>query len=171
MRFLSILTIGLLGLSLSACAPMMFEDHASVGVENEYTDSIDAEANALETYAEDEEIAEEEGEVAEDSAENALDWTGIYQGVLPCASCSGIETELILEDDLTYSRTVHYIGEQEEKTVDGQFSWISDTLIRLDDAADGSVYFIGEGFVQMRGQNGEVADSPLADEYILRKQN
>ena len=36
------------------------------------------------------------------NAQNALDWNGTYQGLLPCASCEGIATELVLNDDGTY---------------------------------------------------------------------
>lgn len=32
----------------------------------------------------------------------ALDWSGIYKGVLPCADCEGIETEVTLRDYNSY---------------------------------------------------------------------
>ena len=36
------------------------------------------------------------------TAENALDWNGTYKGILPCADCEGIKTELELNSDKTY---------------------------------------------------------------------
>ena len=36
------------------------------------------------------------------TAENALDWGGVYEGVFPCADCEGINTRLTLKYDRTY---------------------------------------------------------------------
>lgn len=176
MQKIHLLMVGLLSVSLFACAPMVADENSQIGIQSEQLDSLDEEAEALlDDAALEEELAQEDEEELLDgteSDENIADWVGVYQGILPCASCEGIETELILDDDLSYSRTVRYLGADEaEHTVDGQFSWISDTLIRLDAAADGSVYFVGDGLVQMRGQNGEAVDSPLAEQYILNKQD
>ncbi|MFU8831928.1 MAG: copper resistance protein NlpE N-terminal domain-containing protein, partial [Wenzhouxiangella sp.] len=34
-----------------------------------------------------------------DSSRLSLDWVGTYSGVVPCASCPGIETSITLNDD------------------------------------------------------------------------
>jgi uncharacterized lipoprotein NlpE involved in copper resistance len=41
---------------------------------------------------------------------NALDWPGVYKGVLPCADCEGIETRLSLQRDGDFERTTRYLG-------------------------------------------------------------
>ena len=38
-----------------------------------------------------------------DTSQNALDWPGMYEGVLPCASCEGIQTTLTLLADNRHS--------------------------------------------------------------------
>ena len=55
-----------------------------------------------------------------DSAHNKLDWSGTYSGIMPCASCEGIETELHLGEDLTYTLITKYLGEP-GKTI--YFEW------------------------------------------------
>ena len=40
--------------------------------------------------------------VAAHNAKNSLDYIGTYKGILPCADCEGIETELELNSDKTY---------------------------------------------------------------------
>ena len=43
------------------------------------------------------------------TAENALDWPGRYAGLLPCADCEGIQTQLTLNADKTYVLEEHYV--------------------------------------------------------------
>ena len=58
----------------------------------------------------------------EHNAQNSLDWSGIYTGVLPCADCEGIETTIILKSDNTYLKTEKYLGENEVFESEGNFS-------------------------------------------------
>ncbi len=32
----------------------------------------------------------------------SVDWPGTYQGILPCADCEGIKTQLLINKDLNY---------------------------------------------------------------------
>lgn len=45
------------------------------------------------------------------SSRTSLDWAGRYSGVLPCASCPGIETVVTLNNDGTFERSMLYIDE------------------------------------------------------------
>ena len=36
----------------------------------------------------------------EHNSQNSLDWEGVYKGILPCADCDGIETEIVINSDL-----------------------------------------------------------------------
>ena len=49
-------------------------------------------------------VADSSGIVVNDehNAQNSLDYIGMYQGVVPCADCEGIETSLSLEDETNY---------------------------------------------------------------------
>ena len=58
------------------------------------------------------------------TAANALDWSGTYQGVVPCADCEGIKTVVRLNREMTYAFSATYLGKPGkpfEKT--GPFSW------------------------------------------------
>src|SRR6187431_1282003 len=56
---------------------------------------------------------------------NSVDWVGTYRGVLPCASCEGIETELTLNKNKTYDLITRRIGKGDlgVKAISGSFSW------------------------------------------------
>ncbi|MFN5515460.1 MAG: META domain-containing protein [Cyanobacteriota bacterium] len=53
--------------------------------------------------------------LAQDNAHNsrnALDWPGVYRGVIPCgaAQCEGIEMFVTLRQNLTYQQEIRYLG-------------------------------------------------------------
>ena len=102
-------------------------------------------------------------------------FVGTYKGVLPCASCSGIDTTLELKADGTFSLTTLFLDEPDAKpeTVSGSYSQSEDkTLIRLDENGDGYTYFIGDNMLEMRdedGTNGDRSEESIAN-YRLQKQ-
>ncbi|MBZ9730817.1 copper resistance protein NlpE [Salegentibacter sp. JZCK2] len=61
------------------------------------------------------------------NSRNSLDWTGVYEGVLPCENCDGIETSIQLNKNLDYVLSQHYLGkaEAEENNLNetGKFEW------------------------------------------------
>lgn len=103
------------------------------------------------------------------TAENSLDWTGIYEGTLPCADCEGINTRLTLNKNHTYILEEQYIKNSQAVLTDkyqGNFTFNKDktSLIQLDAKADHRMFFIGEGFVQVRDiKTGEVINNKLPD--------
>ena len=63
-------------------------------------------------------------------AQNSLDWEGSYFGVLPCASCPGINTTIKLNEDGTYEKTVEYLeSDDTSETTHGKFTWIDGSII------------------------------------------
>ena len=52
------------------------------------------------------------------NSQNSLDWQGTYKGITPCADCDGIETELVLNKDLTYVIKTKYLGKGDGKTLE-----------------------------------------------------
>ncbi|MGL5391577.1 MAG: copper resistance protein NlpE, partial [Shewanella sp.] len=48
-----------------------------------------------------------------DTSQNALDWPGEYQGMIPCASCEGIQTHIILRADNSFEVKTTYLGKNE----------------------------------------------------------
>ncbi|MCD8072906.1 MAG: copper resistance protein NlpE [Alistipes sp.] len=127
-------------------------------------------------------IAEDVTEVAENdlertagahTAENSLDFTGTYRGILPCADYSGIETVLKLEDNGEYMLTSKYLDKDDKiYTSQGRYSWLGDgTRIILDDGPDaGNRYFIAEGRIFMLDRDGNRVEGPLSEHYILTKE-
>lgn len=91
------------------------------------------------------------------NAQNSLDWKGTYKGILPCADCEGIETEIVLNADQTYVLTRKYLGKGStirDKKV--PFSWIDGSTISLDGVIDGpSKYWVTEGKLVQLYMNGK----------------
>lgn len=94
------------------------------------------------------------------NAKNSVDWPGYYHAVVPCASCPGIDTWLLLTDQtnsVRYSLTENYLEEEEGFFQSaGQAEWGDNgsTLV-LKGADESRVLFIGEGAVSFlsEGQN------------------
>ena len=108
------------------------------------------------------------------TAENTLDWNGTYKGVLPCADCESIETELELNSDKTYEIKETYLGKGDGKPFEskGSFQFDSKNLsvIELDQAGDGRKYFVAEGYLKALDLEGNEITGELADKYQLKKE-
>nr|WP_315816760.1 copper resistance protein NlpE N-terminal domain-containing protein [Paraflavitalea speifideiaquila] len=105
------------------------------------------------------------------SSQNALDWDGIYRGVLPCADCPGIQTTIYLNRDLTYLRRTKYLDRndsaQESK---GNFSWnAAGNTITLLNADGPASYFVGENTLTQLDMSGNKITGNHAAHYILSK--
>ena len=79
----------------------------------------------------------------------ALDWTGLYEGLLACPDCAGIHTRLTLEPDGRFEIvTRRLVRDAEPTSAQGQFEWEpGDNRIVLDAAGDGQRFAVGEGRV------------------------
>lgn len=113
--------------------------------------------------------------VAADHAETALDWNGEYKGILPCADCEGIKTQLELNSDKTYELKEAYLGKDKEleSKVKGKFQFdkTQPSIIQLDQAANGRRFFIGENQIfAVEKESGKIIEGPLAEHYILKKE-
>lgn len=106
------------------------------------------------------------------NAQNALDWDGTYQGILPCADCEGIETTLTLNPDGSYTLEQVYKGKEGNQfKSDGKFTWnqAGNTVTLVDEEAPNQ-YFVGENMLMKLDMNGEKATGDLASFYNLSKQ-
>lgn len=107
-----------------------------------------------------------------DTTANSVDWAGTYAGTLPCASCPGIETQLTLNNDKTYTLESNYLEEKDGKFTDkGTFTFSDDgSFITLKDAKkadENRVFFVGEGKVWIAEK---VGDRSMKKDYQLVKQ-
>lgn len=106
------------------------------------------------------------------NAKNSLDWQGTYKGVIPCADCEGIQTEVTLNKDMSYIVKSNYMGKDthfpEER---GTFSWDSTgskvELLGVKDQP--STYFVGENILTQLDMDGNKVTGTFADKYILKK--
>ena len=107
------------------------------------------------------------------NAQNSLDWNGTYKGVLPCADCAGIETEITLYKDQTYTIKRKYQGKKGSVFSDRKvpFTWIDGSMIRLDGEIDGpSMYLVGENKITQLDMSGKLIKGSSKEKYVLKKQ-
>lgn len=103
---------------------------------------------------------------AQDTTQTSVDWDGRYEGVIPCASCPGIDVALELRDGNRYRISEQYQGTEDAPIIErGSFTWGKDgSTITLDDE-DHRAFFVSEGFVEMVDADGK----PNGDDYRLTK--
>lgn len=127
------------------------------------------------TPAQEETVKEEIAPVPTgDNSQTSVDYPGTYKGITPCADCEGIEVELIINQDSTFSLSNKYLGKGDGKPFvkTGRYSWTADgSTIELEGITDGpSKFKVGENRVWMLDMQGNKVEGALADKYILTKQ-
>lgn len=110
-----------------------------------------------------------------DTPENSLDWHGEYEGILPCADCEGIKTELELKQDKTFELKQTYLGkgnQSSESKGSFTFSEKNPSIVILSIVGDEAKpqFFIGEGYAEARALDGSEIISDLKAHYRLTKQ-
>lgn len=113
-----------------------------------------------------------ESTVDEHSSQYALDWSGSYEGTLPCADCEGIETTITLNNDNTFTKTETYTGRNEKAfETSGSFSWdeTGSNITLIDNSGTEQQYKVVENGLLHLDQNGEIITGDLADNYKLLK--
>ncbi|MCK9480933.1 MAG: copper resistance protein NlpE N-terminal domain-containing protein [Bacteroidia bacterium] len=108
------------------------------------------------------------------TAETSLDWQGTYSGVLPCADCDGIETDLTLNDDKTFLWISKYIKGSSSltDTLSGVFTWEKNNQIRLnniDENERSPLFKVEESQLRYLDKEGQVQQGTLEHFYILTK--
>jgi uncharacterized lipoprotein NlpE involved in copper resistance len=106
------------------------------------------------------------------TAQIALDWQGKYYGILPCASCEGIETTLTLREDLTYTLSTKYLGESGGPIIfDGTFTWNGNAIaLGGDDQREKpALYKVEENRLRKLDLEGKTIEGDLAGNYLLSK--
>ena len=107
------------------------------------------------------------------TAQNSLDWQGIYKGVLPCADCEGIETEIMLHADSSYMISTKYLGKKDKAAIkgDGKFIWVDGFHIQLQGIKNApSTYFVSENRITQMDMAGKKIEGASAEKYVLNKQ-
>lgn len=112
-------------------------------------------------------------EAKPDNSQTSLDWPGVYRGILPCADCEGIETEITLNADLTYVISSIYLGKNNEAFKEtGKFNWDeTGAKITLENAASKATnqYLVGENILFKLDADGNRIEGELKEKYQLKK--
>jgi heat shock protein HslJ len=92
------------------------------------------------------------------NSRNAIDWTGTYDGVTPCADCPGIRMRLSLERDGRFALSTQYLNRQvAPQTVLGPFTWnAAGDTITLEGDGGGRQFRVGEGRLLLLDRDGGV---------------
>jgi heat shock protein HslJ len=103
-----------------------------------------------------------------DNSMTSVDWVGTYQGVLPCADCEGIKTQIVLNKDLSYILETQYLGKDEKVFQSkGTFKWNeSGSKITLDNE-NKQMYQVGENQIFHLDKDGNRITGEFANNYIL----
>ena len=102
-----------------------------------------------------------------------VDWQGTYKGVLPCADCLGIVTELTLNNDNSYVLNTKYLGKDTVGQVEnGGFSWNKEgnTITLANTKSKPGQYWVGENKIIQLDMSGNKITGALAENYVLTKQ-
>ncbi|MGI2058514.1 copper resistance protein NlpE [Shewanella baltica] len=103
-----------------------------------------------------------------DTSQNSLDWAGSYEGVLPCASCEGIQTLITLQSDNSFVKETVYLGKDEKiLKLMGKAAW--DEKGQKITLEDGTQYLVGENQLIMLDTEGQRITGDLAANYVLKK--
>lgn len=110
------------------------------------------------------------------TSENSLSWDGVYYGLIPCASCPGIEVFLTINSDNTYKMVENYLEADNDQSVktDGTFKWTEDgsTIVLVEDNDVAEVvrqYKVEENRLRMLDSEGNIIEGDLASNYLLFK--
>lgn len=104
------------------------------------------------------------------TAENALDYTGVYKGTTPAADCPGIEVTLTLKADGTYSEHDKYLERDSEFTEEGGYSVVGNLLTLTPSGGEGIGYYkVEENQLRRLDADKKPIEGDLADKYILTK--
>lgn len=105
------------------------------------------------------------------TAEDSLDWSGSYVGILPCEnSCLGVNTEIVLNEDETFTKSMIYMGDNnKEETETGRFLWLKEgSTIALDDKNKTKISIRENAIVEL-DKDGKEHTGENAKDYILYK--
>ncbi len=106
--------------------------------------------------------------------EAGSEWIGTYRGIVPCADCEGIQTELSLNKNKTFDLIIRYLGKRDgTHAYTNKFSFSKDgsTVILggLKDEGIPNQYLVNiNSLIQLDMEGNKIAGE-LADKYVLQK--
>lgn len=106
-----------------------------------------------------------------DNSMTSLDWPGIYQGVLSCADCEGIKTQVELNEDFTYTLKTQFLGNSDSVFQGkGKFVWNDAGAAITLDNSNHHTYQVGENVLYHLDKNGKPITGDLSEKHTLKKE-
>lgn len=96
---------------------------------------------------------------------------GTYEGVIPAAKSQTIKTQLIVNDDHTFSLKSEYVGQGDSGRYEdkGNYSVLDGKVLELTDQKGKKVFYkIQQGSVVLSDPEGNVAEG-IGEKYVLNK--
>jgi uncharacterized lipoprotein NlpE involved in copper resistance len=104
------------------------------------------------------------------NAKDSLDWEGRYAGRIPSASGSGIDVQITLRSDLTFSMVYDYVDREGSFTENGTFIWDeTGNVIILNHPSFPPYYRVEKDQLRQLDLERNEITGNLADMYVLRK--
>ncbi|MFD1315944.1 META domain-containing protein [Namhaeicola litoreus] len=105
--------------------------------------------------------------------EMALKIQGIYEGLVPCADCKGIQTKIQLYPDMMYRTEMTYTGKSATPIIEsGKYSINNQGILLLGDSPNGYNQIIfQDGYLVILDKNGNHITGNLAERYYLYPPN
>jgi len=103
--------------------------------------------------------------------DNVAEFAGEYKGVLPCADCPGIETDIILMSDDIYRMTQKYqVDSMAAFKYQGKGTWNADHTI-FTAIIDGqkNLFKVEKDQLRYLDSDGKPINGKLAEYYVLKK--
>jgi heat shock protein HslJ/uncharacterized lipoprotein NlpE involved in copper resistance len=107
------------------------------------------------------------------NAKKSLDYVGTYKGILHCADCEGLDTEIVINENETYRIKTRYQGKGNKNFIKkGNFTWDKNgsTIILANIENAPNQYLIGKNTLTQLDLSGQKITGSLANDYILSKQ-
>ena len=102
----------------------------------------------------------------------SVNYFGIYEGIFPCADCSGKKIQLSIFEDGTYHLEYEYLDKGDRVIEEnGVYYLFNDTLLQTITPSSGekTYYSIQAGAIVLCDSLGTLSDGPLKDLYVLKK--
>lgn len=106
----------------------------------------------------------------EHTSQKSLDWMGTYEATLPCADCPGIKTNIVLNEDNTFSITNEYLEKNTKVEDTGEVMWHDNgSVVHLKGKeTDIKLKVIENGLIHLN-QEGKEITGELAQHYHFKK--
>jgi len=106
------------------------------------------------------------------NSKNSLDWAGVYSGMIPAADGPGINVQITLRADESYTIAYNYIDKPGTFTESGTFNWDeTGNIITFKHTTFPPYYKVGENHLLQLDMKGKKIKGNFADLYILKKMN